>query len=189
VPALDRDVGGTFTVFGRRWATFPASVDDRTLTITTPTGANAFDHLWGFYLPVEVCSTTVEFDAQVQAADGMGDYGIGIAPRSSLVGDQPTGYSVQYEWEGSDINADPGTYVRPSGLPARAWAIEVDPAPAPDLRQRRHVKVSALGTALTIGIDGRDVAQYELPQADCGGVTIRSWGARASFSNVCVTGL
>jgi hypothetical protein len=177
-----------FAVFGQKWAGFPASVDGDDLSITTPTGAGRFDHLWGFYLADQHCAARVEFDLRAEAVGTDDNFGIGVAPRSTLDGDQPQGYSIQYEWETADVTSRPGPYVRPAELPGGAWSVDVAPTAAPDLRTRRHVVVSASGSTMTIGIEGREVAEYDVPQVECGGVAIRAWGAAATFSNIRVSG-
>ncbi|MEU8664549.1 protein kinase domain-containing protein, partial [Actinoplanes philippinensis] len=110
------DVG--FAVFGRRWAGFAATAGPGTLAISPPSGADRFKHLWGFWSPTRHCAATVEFDVAVKPAGD--NYGIAVAPRSTLPGDQPQGYSVQYEWQTADVSSRPGPVVRPVELPGGA---------------------------------------------------------------------
>ncbi|WP_433790029.1 protein kinase domain-containing protein [Actinoplanes sp. CA-252034] len=175
-----------FAVFGRKWADFPATAGPETLSISPPAGADRFKHLWGFWSPTRHCASTVEFDVEVKP---VGDnYGIAVAPRSTLPDDQPQGYSVQYEWQTADVSSRPGPVVRPVELPGGAWSVDVAPTPAPDLRTRRHVAVTSVGSTMTVSVDGRELAAYDLPEVECGGVAVRAWGADATFTGVRVTG-
>ncbi|WP_203779057.1 hypothetical protein [Actinoplanes philippinensis] len=176
----------SFAVFGRQWADFAATAGPGTLSISPPSGVDRFKHLWGFWSPTRHCAATVEFDVAVKPAGD--NYGIAVAPRSTLPGDQPQGYSVQYEWQTADVSSRPGPVVRPVELPGGAWSVDVAPVPAPDLRTRRHVVVSAVGAAMTVSIDGRELAAFDLPEVECGGVAVRAWGADATFTGVRVTG-
>jgi hypothetical protein len=41
---------------------------------------------------------------------------------------------------------------------------------------------------MTIDVDGRQVADYELPAVECGGVAIRVWGSAFTLSSFSVRG-
>jgi serine/threonine protein kinase len=177
-----------FAVFGKKWADFDASTGGSSLTITPPLGADEYDHLWGFYLPLGNCSASVQFDARLLPLPAAANFGLAVAPRSQLSGDQPAGASVQYEWEGKDVSDQPGSYVRPAQLPGEAWSVKVSPVPVPDVRQKHRVRIDASGTSLVVSIDGRRQATFEQDAVECGGVAFRVWGAAASITSVRITG-
>jgi hypothetical protein len=147
-----------------------------------------YDYLWGGFFSGAYCATTVTFDMALTGYQKLPNFGLAVAPRASLIDDQPQGASVQYEYETTEITSKPGSYVRPATLPGGAWSIAVRPEPAPDVRLHHHVRVDAEGRSMIIDIDGRRVAQYELPTVECGGVAIRVWGASFTLSKVSIRG-
>ena len=172
--------------FGETYQHFRLSVQGNTLTIDPPA---SYDYLWGGFLPAAHCATTVTFDMVPSDAPMLPDFGLAVAPRAELVDDQPQGASVQYEYEATaDITSNPGSYIRPAALPGGAWSVAVKPVLAPDVRLRHHVRVYAEGRSMTIDVDGRQLAQYELPAVECGGVAIRVWGASFTLSAVSIRG-
>lgn len=177
-----------FEVFGDQWADFSHSTQGDRLSIEPPMGENRYDHLWGFHRAGNFCAATVEFDVQVGEHDDTIGFGFAVAPRSALESQQPTGYSVQYEWQPGGMNPAPGTYIRPAELPGGAWRGTADPKPAPDIRTRRQVRVETIGASLGILVDETKIVEYQLPRAECGGVSIRVWGAPFTFSNVRIGG-
>lgn len=183
-------VPAVFTPFGRSFADFAATAQGSTLRITPPGGRDRFAQLWGFHAPGNGCATRVSFDAEVGPHGPNDSFGYAVAPRSSLDDDQPQGDAVQYEWEAADVNPRVGSYLRPAQLPGGAWRIDeaeqAQPLPAPDITQRRHVVVRAVGATMTVSVDGEQQARYRLSRTSCGGVTLRAWGAPVTFENVRV---
>jgi serine/threonine protein kinase len=182
--AQARSVAG-MAAFGETHEFFGFSVHGNTVAIDPPP---SFDYLWGGFLPGQDCATTVSFDMVAGQAPGLPDFGLAVAPRARLVDDQPEGGSVQYEFEAADINASPGSYIRPAILPGGAWSAPAVPRPAPDVKLRHHVVVYAEGRSMSIQIDGRPIAEYELPAVECGGVAIRAWGDAFTLTNLSVRG-
>lgn len=176
-----------FTAFGQSFASFPATADADRLTISPPLGDDRYAHLWGLHTPATNCAATVEFDAQLRDGDPGQGFGFGVAPRSVVEADQPYGDSLQYEWAPASVTDQPGAYIRPATLPGGAWAGTQDPVPAPDLADLHHVVVRAVGTDLAMTIDDTTV-HFAAPAVECGGVTIRAWGATVDITNVQVSG-
>lgn len=184
------EVPVTFTPFGQSFAAFEATVDGDALYVSPPDGPDRFSQLWGFHAPGEACATTVSFDVKVGEHDSQHPFGFAVGPRSALAADQPEGHSIQYEWQVAEYSERPGSYVRPAEMPGGAWAVDradqAGPVPAPNLEQRRHVEVRAVGTTMTMSVDGVQQAQYRLDAVECGGVTLRAWGAPVTFTDVRV---
>jgi serine/threonine protein kinase len=180
--------------FGESYQHFGFSVRGNTVTIDPPANYN---HLWGGFLPAgnnylwggtltaAHCATTVTFDMTPAQTPMLPNFGLAVAPRAQLVDDRPQGASVQYEYETDPV---PGSYIRPVTLPNGAWVGSDKPVPAPDVRLRHHVRVYAEGRSMTIDVDGRQVAHYELPAVECGGVAIRAWGSAFTLSSFSVHG-
>jgi hypothetical protein len=185
VPAGLAASAAEMRAFGETYQRFGFAARGGTLTMNPP--AN-FDHLWGGFLPAQDCAATVSFDVAAGRADRLPDFGIAVAPRAQLVNDQPEGASIQYEFEGADLTSRPGSYIRPAVLPGGAWSVVVRPLPAPDIDNRHHVVVYAEGTSMSIQVDGRQLAGYVLPAAECGGVAIRVWGDSFTLTNVSIRG-
>jgi serine/threonine protein kinase len=171
--------------FGGSYQDFAFTAGDSSLFIEPPAD---YRHLWGGYLPAQRCATTVEFDVVLTGTPRLPAYGLAVAPRSALVDDQPQGASIQFEYETPELTSRPGSYVRPATLPGGAWSIAVRPTPAPDLRQARHVRIYAVGSTMAIDIDGRQIAEYDLSDVECGGAAIRVWGAAFTFTGLSVRG-
>ncbi|MFP5023526.1 protein kinase domain-containing protein [Pseudonocardia phyllosphaerae] len=174
-----------FEPFGTAYSTFPASANGDRLEITPPLGDDRFDHLWGFYSPAEACATTIEFDVVVEASANPTAFGIGVVPRAVMEDDQPTGSSVQYEWEDARDFGRSGSYARAVELPGGAWRATIDPAPMPDIHSPHHVVVRAVGTTLSVDVDGT-TTNVDTPGVECGGVALRAWGAPARFDHVFI---
>lgn len=171
--------------FGETYQRFGFSVRGRTVRIDPPA---SFSYLWGGFLPGQNCAATVTFDMAAGRAAQLPDFGLAVAPRAQLIGDQPQGASVQYEYEARDIATTPGTYIRPATLPGGAWGIAVPPVRAPRITKRHHVVVYAEGQSMSIKVDGRQLASYTLPTVECGGVAIRAWGSSFTLTNLSVSG-
>lgn len=176
-----------FTSFGQSFASFPATAEADRLTINPPLGDNRYEHLWGMHTPATNCAATVEFDAVIRDGDPSDGFGFAVAPRSLVEADQPYGDSLQYEWAPASVTDQPGSYIRPATLPGGAWTGTQDPVPAPDIAERHHVVVRAVGTDLAMTIDDTTV-HFATPAVECGGVTIRAWGAPVDITNVQVSG-
>ncbi|MER7181492.1 protein kinase [Streptomyces hyaluromycini] len=176
-----------FRQFGNEYIPFPAHLTANRITLSPPGGQHRYDHLWGAYAPADACATTLTFDARMTHTGPQAGYGYAIAPRSSMDDTRtPHGYSVQYEWQSPDINAKPGAYLRPAELPGGAWEGTTDPSAAPDITQSHHVSVSATGTTLKMTVDHASVA-YQLPAVECGGITIRAWGATLDITHLKIS--
>lgn len=190
-PGTARSISG-LVPFGDEYREFPFSVTGDTITVDPP---KDFDHLYGLHLNGNACASTVEFDARIGAHDPRAQFGFAVAPRSRLVGDQPVGESVQYEWQTPDIRAvweddpgsEPASYVRLAELPGGAWRFELEPDRAPDLTERHHVVVTSVGTSMTVTIDSDLTVEYDVGAVECGGVTFRVWGAPITLEHVRVT--
>ena len=176
-----------FTAFGQSFAAFPATADADGLTISPPLGDDRYAHLWGLHTPAENCAATVEFDALIRDSDRSQGFGFGVAPRSTVEGDQPYGDSLQYEWAPASVTDRPGSYIRPATLPGGAWAGTQDPIPASDVGERHHVVVRAVGTDLAMTVDDTTV-HFATEGIECGGVAIRAWGAAVDITDLQVSG-
>ena len=153
--------------------------------MTPPLGDDRFGHLWGFYSPAEACAATVEFDVSIDTRAQPAAFGIAVAPRAGSDADQITGSSIQYEWEDAADFGVQGSFARPVELPGGAWRASTDPVRMPDVHARHHVIVRAIGTSMTIDVDGTS-AGFDAPGVECGGVGLRAWGAPVEFSHVNV---
>ncbi|MEU5595922.1 hypothetical protein [Streptomyces sp. NPDC020298] len=185
-PGRQADVHA-FRQFGNEYIPFAAHLAADRITLSPPGGQHRYDHLWGAYAPADACATTVTFDARMTHTDPRAGYGYAIAPRSTMDSSRtPHGYSVQYEWQSADINARTGAYLRPAELPGGAWEGTTNPSAAPDITRSHHVTVSATGTTLRMTVDHTSVA-YRLPAVECGGVTIRAWGATLGITHLKIS--
>lgn len=172
-----------FAPFGQSKAAFDWNASGDQLTITPPLGDNLYSALWGVSTGTPSCAATVAFNVRMKPTPGIVNYGIAVAPRSRIVSDQPNGASVQYEHEGPPDFPQAGFFVRPAQLPGGAWTVEETPRRAPDLTRTQHIVVVATGTRLGIMVNGDSVATYS-QSSECGVVSIRVWGASASFSSI-----
>ena len=185
VPNGESQTVASMQPFGEQYQKFGFSAQGSTLELDPP--AN-YDHLWGGFLQGMHCATKVDFEMVLVGTPKLPNFGLAVAPRANLLEGQPQGASIQYEYETTEINPHPGSYIRPTALPGGAWSVAVKPVTAPNVRLRHHVRVYAEGTTMTIDIDGRQIAQYELPTAECGGVAVRVWGAAFKLSAVKIHG-
>ncbi|MEU9396332.1 protein kinase [Streptomyces sp. NPDC048324] len=177
----------SFRPFGNEYIAFPAHLTADRITLSPPGGQHRYDHLWGAYAPADVCATTLTFDARMTRTDPQAGYGYAIAPRSRMDNNRtPHGYSVQYEWQSPDITTKPGAYLRPAELPGGAWEGTTNPSTAPDITRAHHVSVSATGTTLKMTVD-HTTAAYQLPAVECGGITIRVWGATLDITHLKIS--
>jgi hypothetical protein len=174
-----------FAPFGTEFDPFPYRVAGTSLSISAPTGDDRYSHLYGLYAPGGACATTLEFDATVSGGNSEHGYGFAVAPRAELQDGQPTGASIQYEWQAGDITDRPGYYLRPAQLPGGAWAGTTDPAPAPAFTTPVHVRVSSVGETIRMTVGAVSVA-YAVPDVECGGIAIRAWGAKLALTEVTV---
>ncbi|MGW3360540.1 serine/threonine protein kinase [Streptomyces bungoensis] len=177
----------TFRQFGNEYIPFPAHLTADRITLSPPGGQHRYDHLWGAYAPADACATTLSFDARMTHTDPKAGYGYAIAPRSSMDNSRtPHGYSIQYEWQSPDINPKTGAFLRPAELPGGAWEGTTNPTTAPDITQNHHINMSATGTTLKMTVDHTTVA-YQLAAVECGGITIRAWGATLTITHLKIT--
>jgi hypothetical protein len=176
-----------FQPFGLSLGNFTWSAQGNQITITPPLGANRYSALWGVFDGQQRCSVTVDLDSRLADPQATRNFGFAIAPLSTVQADQPAGASVQYEHEAPPDFPAAGSFLRPAFLPSGAWAVEVTPVPAADIYQPHHIRVTDNGTLMSVQIDGQHIATYS-HQAECGGVSIRAWGAGFTFSNVVVSG-
>jgi hypothetical protein len=174
--------------FGLEGVGYPHAITGHAIAIDPLTD---FNRLRGVDVDANRCSATVDLDvvSAVTAATPTTNFGIAVAPRSVLVDDQPQGASIQYEWEARDMTTAPGSYVRPATLPGGAWVVQQAAVPAPAITRAHHVTVSAVGTRLQISIDGKGTAVFHQQAVECGGVTIRAWGAPVTLKNVAISGV
>jgi hypothetical protein len=179
--------------FGDAYGRFPVRVSGDSVTVEPP---RDFEHLYGVHLPGNACAGTVEFVAEVGTRGRLPQFGFAVAPRSRLDGEVPVGNSVQYEWQTPDVRAqweeepgaEPASFVRLAELPGGAWRFELEPDEAPDLRERHHVVVTAVGTSMTVSVDDDTLAmEDDIGAVECGGVTLRAWGAPVTFHDVRIT--
>jgi hypothetical protein len=185
IPGTRTQSVAAMRAFGESYRDFGFSLRGTTLTIDPPA---SFDYLWGGFLPGQNCATTVSFDMTASHSARLPDFGLAVAPRAQLVGDQPQGASIQYEYEARDVASTPGTYIRPATLPGGAWRVGVKPVRAPDIIRHHHVVVYAEGRSMSIQVDGRPFAGYTLSAVECGGVAIRAWGDSFTLTNLSVSG-
>lgn len=176
-----------FQPFGTTFANFAWSVQEDSVTVSPPGGEGAYSHLWGVAAAANNCAASVEFDIEFTEADLRSGFGLAVAPRSTIDRDEPVGSSIQYEWQPADLNASPGSYVRPAILPGQAWFASDSPISVPDITQVQHVRVYASGDTMSIFI-GSEYAEYEIPGPECGGVALRVWGATAHLTSVKIAG-
>lgn len=177
----------SFQAFGTTRGKVNVTTDSGTLSISPPQGADRYAALWGAHASGQSCSTTVEFDVTHRPSPGdAANFGFAVAPRSRLSNDQPAGDSVQYEQESPPDFPKLGSFLRPAQLPAGAWGVEAKPVPAVDVHGTHHLRIRASGTTTTVQIDHRDAAVYQRA-AECGGVSIRAWGAAFTFRNLTIS--
>jgi hypothetical protein len=167
-PAPAYRSGSSLRPIGASYATFGFEASGTTLSIGSPLD---YGHLWGAYLPGSGCSVTASFDIRVSAPSGSSPgYGWAVAPLATISGDQPSGWSLQHEWDG----ATEGFFTRPVLLPDGAWAAGGSRS-APDVRSRHHVTVAASGDTYQVSIDGTSRGSFS-GTAGCGVFAIRVWG-------------
>ena len=176
-----------FTPFGREFSPFPYRVAGREVSMSPPTGDDRYSHLWGLHAPGDECAATIEFDVKVTPVSSSFGYGLAVAPRSTMDADNiPAGASIQYEWQSAGLSAAPGSYLRPAQLPGGAWSGTTDPDPAPPINRPQHIRVSAVGQTIRMSVGDTTVA-YVVPQVECGGITVRAWGAPVDLRNVQIS--
>lgn len=170
----------SFTPFGTTFASFPYAAAGTNLTIGSP---SSYEHLWGAWLPGNRCISRASFDIQLDPPNGASvGYGYAVAPTAEITGDQPTGWSLQHEWDGPNN----GFYTRPVLLPDGAGAAG-DSTPAPDVRTRHTVTATANASTYTVTIDGASRGTFSGP-AQCGGLAIRVWGgATAHLDHIVIS--
>ncbi|NMO93921.1 protein kinase domain-containing protein [Actinomycetospora sp. TBRC 11914] len=172
--------------FGASHASFTARQAGDSLQISPPLGTNRYDFLWGMSTGpgLVACGSVVDFDVTMDpSADRESGFGVGVAPRSSIDADQPSGSSVQYEWVPRSVSSTPGSRIRPALLPGGAWNARTQPVMAPDVGATHHVHVIGEGKGLEMTVDGVR-ASYDVPRVECGGVAIRAWGTSMTIRNL-----
>ncbi|WP_432887875.1 hypothetical protein ACQPYH_06215 [Kribbella sp. CA-245084] len=174
-----------FEPFGFSRQRFEWSYDGSGLRIDPPE-VNPYEALWGVIDAENRCRVDISFDEVVAEKTDLGNYGFAVAPRASVVNDQPQGASIQYEHEARPDFEAAGSFVRPAELPAGAWSVEVRPAVAPDIRQPHHIEIHATGSHMTMTIDGTLAGAFS-GSAEFGAMAIRTWGSAFSFTNLKVT--
>ncbi|MDD7966561.1 serine/threonine protein kinase [Actinomycetospora lemnae] len=177
----------SFVPFGQTYAPFDAKQSVDVLRIVPPSGPERFEHLWGMHATgPPVCSSHVEFDVTLGDEDRSNGFGVAVAPRSEIRGDQPAGSSVQYEWVPASVPGGPNSRVRPASLPGGAWNGRTARVDAPDVGTRRHISVDAVGTSMSVALDGGTPATFATETEECGVAAIRVWGTAALIENVRV---
>jgi hypothetical protein len=180
------DVADTFEPFGLSLGNFTWSARNGQITINPPLGPDRYNALWGVSDGQRWCSIMIQMDSALNDPQATGNFGFAVAPLSAVQSDQSVGASVQYEHEAPPDFPVAGSFVRPAFLPGGAWRVDVPPLPAPDIYQTHHIKVADNGDSLNISIDGQKIATYS-HQQECGGVSIRVWGASFTFSDIVIS--
>jgi serine/threonine protein kinase len=159
------------------------AVERRETTITLPAPEGDYGALRGAFAQVQLCSGTLEFDFNVHSplAPSPG-YGLGIGPHGGVAAETPTGWSLQFEWNGS-------AYVtREANLPddSTRTSTSLQSDWRPDTWE--HVKVIIDGSSATMLMAGRPIAgsPFNLGSS-CGGVLLRVWGTTVTVRNVKIT--
>ncbi len=179
-PTAGPMTGITFQPFGgTSFAPVSLTSTANELVITPPAG---YARLWGVYQLGTRCISEVEFAARIEGDTSSAGFGYAVAPRSTIVDDQPSGWSIQYEWDGDKQ----GYFVRPVILPSQARIAGNAIVPAPDVRQWHHMKVIARGTENEVLIDGTSFGRYTSPSPECGGLALRVWGGTVHIRNLTV---
>lgn len=134
-------VGVALQQFGATFAPVGLALAGNEYTITPPNGDRRYAYLWGAYQPGSRCDTEVEFDVRIDGDTSSPGFGYAIAPRGTVTNDQPSGFSVQFEWDGSTQRY----FIRPALLPSGARVQGETVVPASDVRPWHHIRVVALG--------------------------------------------
>ncbi|SCE97626.1 hypothetical protein GA0070607_3888 [Micromonospora coriariae] len=159
-----------FQRFGGTHGPFTMVAEGTALRIDTP---DSIDSQWGAYLKDHmVCDGTVEFDVRLGAGT-VDYYGLAVLPRGGLDNDQATGDAIIL-YRDSD-----GSFIAKfSSLPTPGvGGVGGGSYPVADLRQTRHVVVSARGSTYFVKVDGIPAGQFaETESAGCGKLTLAAWG-------------
>jgi serine/threonine protein kinase len=160
---------------------FAIERSETTVTLWAPEGD--YLALRGAFAQVQLCSGTLEFEFNVHAplAPSQG-YGLGVGPHGGLAAETPTGWSLQFEWSGSEY------VTREAILPdeARITTTSRQSDWRPDTW--KSVKVVISGSSASMLLAGRPVAgsPFDLGSS-CGGVLFRVWGTTVTVRNVKIT--
>jgi hypothetical protein len=149
-----------------------------TLTLTTPPGD--YGDLRGVALRANVCTARVDLDVHLAApARATPGYGLAFAPRGGLAGGDPTGWSIQFEWDGTRFQqrvavlpdqAAQATSAYPVGVRAGTWF---------------HVRVVADPNGFAVTVDGTPVTGSPFRVGNgCGTPILRAWGSVATVRNL-----
>ncbi|MET8093284.1 hypothetical protein [Micromonospora sp. NPDC005220] len=160
----------SFQRFGGTHGPFSLVADGTALRIDTP---DSIESQWGAYLKDHMmCDGTVEFDVRLGAGT-VDYYGLAVLPRGGLDNDQATGDAIILY-----LDSD-GTFIAKfSSLPTPGvGGVGGGSYPVADLRQTRHVAVSARGSTYSVKVDGIPAGEFaETESAGCGKLTLAAWG-------------
>lgn len=160
----------SFQRFGGTHGAFTLVAEGTALRIDTP---DSIDSQWGAYLKDHMmCDGTVEFD--VRLGTGTVDYyGLAVLPRGDLDNDQATGDAIILY-----LDSDGSFIAKFSSLPTPGvGGVGGGSYPVADLRQTRHVVVSARGSTYSVRVDGIPAGEFaETESAGCGKLTLAAWG-------------
>ena len=170
--------------FGPDVAGFHVEPSGDSVTVDTPTSYYARP-LGAFSVQGNICDFDLEFDATVTGDPQSSGFGYGIAPRSNLNRDTPSGWSIQFEWDG----AKKGYYYRHVILPAQASQPTDDYFLSQYNPGTVHWSIRAKGAEIAAIYRHKQIpwnANY--PTSLCGnGITFRAWGGTAIFENIHLT--
>ncbi|WP_030491774.1 hypothetical protein [Micromonospora chokoriensis] len=160
----------SFQRFGGTHGPFSLVANGTALRIDTP---DSIESQWGAYLKDHMmCDGTVEFDVRLGAGT-VDYYGLAVLPRGGLDNDQATGDAIILY-----LDSD-GTFIAKfSSLPTPGvGGVGGGSYPVADLRQTRHVVVSARGSTYSVKVDGIPAGEFaETESAGCGKLTLAAWG-------------
>ncbi|WP_148096188.1 hypothetical protein [Micromonospora ureilytica] len=170
-----------FQRFGGTHGPFTLVADGTTLRIDTP---DSNDSQWGAYLKDHMmCDGTVEFDVRL-GAGAVDYYGLAVLPRGGLDNDQANGDAIILY-----LDSDGSFIAKFSSLPTPGvGGVGGGSYPVADLRQTRHVVVSARGSTYSVKVDGIPAGEFaETESVGCGKLTLAAWGgATAHIEDVLV---
>ena len=168
-----------FQTFGTTRGQVTVTGNSASLTINPP---QSYAALWGAQsISGPSCGVTVSFEARSLGARPSQGYGYAVTPRETLSADQPSGTSVQFEWDG----ASSGFFMRPVLLPAGAWQTSIRSSIG-NIGQWHHVTVHAAGISMTVSFDNGPAQTFTGGTASCGRVGFRVWGGPTEFRNIVI---
>jgi hypothetical protein len=160
------------------------SAAKRILTIAAPHGD--YGGLYGAISAEDVSDHRITAQAMISTLDEQTQgYGLAVAPRGSLGGGAPVGWSLQMEWDPpySQFQA------RPVNLPPGAWFGPTSEHPATPLPLKPgewfDFEFNLTGNNVTAVIAGVELPSYFVRE-ERGSPLVRAWGGRVSVRDFTI---